>query len=71
MNKLKTEIASEFWKQHGDQTRLSKEAGVNRRTIYAFLYQDVGVNVKTMLKICDALGLEVTIRKGYRGEKNE
>lgn len=67
MNKIKREVAKEFNDQHGNIVRLASEAGVDKETIRNFMYTDKGVNLFTLLKICDALGLEVVVRKVKHG----
>lgn len=67
MNKIKMDVAKAFHDQHGNIVRLACEAGVDRETIKNFMYTDKGVNLFTLLNICDALGLEVVVRKVTHG----
>ena len=67
MNKIKRTVADAFHDQHGNISRLAIEAGVDKETIKNFLYTDKGVNLFTLLNICDALGLEVVVRKVTHG----
>ena len=66
MNKIKRTVADAFHDQHGNISRLAIEAGVDKETIKNFMYTDKGVNLFTLLNICDALGLEVVVRKVNR-----
>lgn len=63
MKEIKYAVSTEFWKQHGNMARLSREAGVDRTTLRTFLYTDDGVTLSTLLKICDALGLKLEVKK--------
>ena len=67
MNKIKRTVADAFHDQHGNISRLAIEAGVDKETIKNFMYTDKGVNLFTLLSICDALGLEVVVRKVTHG----
>ena len=67
MNKIKRTVADAFHDQHGNISRLASEAGVDKETIKNFMYTDKGVNLFTLLNICDALGLEVVVRKVTHG----
>lgn len=67
MNKIKRTVADAFHDQHGNIVRLASEAGVDKETIRNFMYTDKGVNLFTLLNICDALGLEVVVRKVKHG----
>lgn len=66
MNKIKREVAKEFNDQHGNIVRLASEAGVDKETIKNFMYTEKGVNLFTLMNICDALGMEVIVRKVNR-----
>ena len=66
MNKIKRTVAEAFHDQHGNISRLAIEAGVDKETIKNFMYTDKGVNLFTLLNICDALGLEVIVQKVNR-----
>ena len=66
MNKIKRTVADAFHDQHGNISRLAIEAGVDKETIKNFMYTDKGVNLFTLLNICDALGLEVVVQKVNR-----
>ena len=66
MNKIKRTVAEAFHDQHGNIVRLASEAGVDKKTIKNFMYTDKGVNLLTLLNICDALGLEVIVQKVNR-----
>ena len=66
MNKIKRTVADTFHDQHGNISRLAIEAGVDKETIKNFMYTDKGVNLFTLLNICDALGLEVVVQKVNR-----
>ena len=67
MNKIKRTVADAFHDQHGNISRLAIEAGVDKETIKNFMHTDKGVNLFTLLNICDALGLEVVVRKVKHG----
>ena len=67
MNRIKMIVAKAFHDQHGNISRLAIEAGVDKETIKNFMYTDKGVNLFTLLNICDALGLEVVVRKVKHG----
>lgn len=66
MNKIKRTVADAFHDQHGNIVLLANEAGVDKETIKNFMYTDKGVNLFTLLNICDALGLEVIVQKVNR-----
>ena len=66
MNKIKRTVAEAFHDQHGNISRLAIEAGVDKETIKNFMYTDKGVNLFTLINICDALGLEVIVQKVNR-----
>lgn len=66
MNKIKRTVAEAFHDQHGNIARLASDAGVDKETIKNFMYTDKGVNLFTLLNICDALGLEVIVQKVNR-----
>lgn len=66
MNKIKRTVADAFHDQHGNISRLAIEAGVDKETIKNFMYTDKGVNLFTLINICDALGLEVIVQKVNR-----
>ena len=67
IDRIKWTVAKEFHDQHGNISRLASEAGVDKETIKNFMYTDKGVNLFTLLNICDALGLEVVVRKVKNG----
>ena len=60
---IKRIISKEFWNQNWTSYGLAKEARTDRRTLNKFLYEDGDIKLEPLCNICEALGLELVIRK--------
>ena len=60
---IRQTISIEFWNQHGNVSKLARKAGIDRKTVRRFLFSDDDVTISTYLKMCDALDLELVVRK--------
>ena len=65
MNQIMQTISSEFWSQYENQkqSKFARDAGIDRKTVHRLLYSDKGIQTDTLQKLCDALGLELIVRK--------
>ena len=56
-------ISKEFWNQNWSTYGLAKEARIDQRALDRFLFEDKTVKLENLCKVCEAMGLELEIRK--------
>ena len=63
MEDVRKMISDEFWSQGWNLHSLSVQSSSNRQSIERFLFDDGEIKLGMLCKICDAMGLEIVIRK--------